>query len=63
MIPQYLNHIVRCISSASGYAKFFSRSHNAVVRVYHETGKVIETHEQTRVLKSEVSPPILRAKP
>jgi hypothetical protein len=28
-----------------GYAKFFSRSHNAVVRVYHETGNVIETHE------------------
>jgi len=39
MIPQYLNHIVRCISSA----KFFSRSHNAVVRVYYETGNVIET--------------------
>jgi hypothetical protein len=51
MISQYLNHIVRCISNAAsnaiGYAKFFSRSHNAVVRVYDETGNVIETHEHT----------------
>ena len=51
MISQYLNHIVRCISSASGYAKFFSRSHNAVVRVYHEAGKVIETQSSTRDFK------------
>ncbi|TMP94810.1 MAG: hypothetical protein E6L06_01085 [Verrucomicrobia bacterium] len=34
-----------------GYAKFFSRSHKAVVRVYHETGNVIETHEHTRDFK------------
>jgi len=34
-----------------GYAKFFSRSHNAVVRVDHETGNVIETHEHTRDFK------------
>jgi hypothetical protein len=27
------------------YAKFRSRSHDAVIRVYDETGKVIETHE------------------
>jgi hypothetical protein len=26
-------------------AKFFSRSHNAVIRVYDEAGNVIETHE------------------
>jgi len=25
---------------------FFSRSHNAVVRVYDDAGNVIETHEQ-----------------
>jgi hypothetical protein len=25
-----------------GYAKFFSRSHNAVIRVYDEAGNVIE---------------------
>jgi hypothetical protein len=32
-------------SNAIGYAKFFSRSHNAVIRVYDEAGNVIETHE------------------
>jgi hypothetical protein len=30
---------------ARGYAKFRSRSHNAVIRVYDEAGDVIETHE------------------
>ena len=30
---------------AIGYAKFRSRSHRAVIRVYDETGNVIETHE------------------
>src|SRR5437016_7964299 len=34
------------ISNAIGYAKFYSRSHDAVVRVYDEAGNVIETHEQ-----------------
>jgi hypothetical protein len=33
------------ISNAVGYAKFFSCSHDAVIRVYDEAGKVIETHE------------------
>jgi hypothetical protein len=33
------------ISNAIGYAKFFSRSHDAVIRVYDETGNVIETQE------------------
>jgi len=33
------------ISNAIDYAKFFSRSHNAVIRVYDETGNLIETHE------------------
>jgi hypothetical protein len=28
-----------------GYAKFRSRSHRAVIRVYDEAGNVIETHE------------------
>jgi len=36
-------------SNAIGYAKFFSRSHNALVRVYDETGNVIETHEHAGV--------------
>jgi hypothetical protein len=33
------------ISNAVGYAKFYSQSHDAVIRVYDEAGKVIETHE------------------
>jgi hypothetical protein len=33
------------VSNAIGYAKFFSRSHHAVIRVYDEAGNVIETHE------------------
>jgi hypothetical protein len=32
------------ISNAIGYAKFYSRSHNAVIRVYDDAGNVIETH-------------------
>jgi hypothetical protein len=33
------------ISNAIGFAKHRSRSHHAVIRVYGEAGKVIETHE------------------
>jgi hypothetical protein len=33
------------ISNAIGCAKFSSRSHDAVIRVYDEAGNVIETHE------------------
>jgi hypothetical protein len=33
------------ISNAVGYAKIFSRSHRALIRVYDESGTVIETHE------------------
>ena len=33
------------ISNAIGYTKFFSRSHDAVIRVYDEAGNVVETHE------------------
>jgi hypothetical protein len=31
--------------AAIGSAKFLSRSNDAVIRVYDETGNVIETHE------------------
>jgi len=31
--------------AAVGYAKFFSRSHDAVIRVYDAAGNVIDTHE------------------
>ena len=34
------------ISNAVDYAKFFSRSHPAVIRVYDEAGNEIEMHEQ-----------------
>jgi len=48
------------ITNAVGYAKFYSRSHDAAIRVYDQAGKVIKTHEQTawqfpRVLKRRPS--------
>ena len=33
------------VSNAIDYAKFYSRSHDAVVRVYDAARNVIETHE------------------
>jgi hypothetical protein len=33
------------ISNAIGYAKFYSRSHHAVILVFDESGAVIETRE------------------
>jgi hypothetical protein len=38
-------------SLESGYAKFCSRSRDAVIRVYDEADNVIETHEQAGDLK------------
>ena len=32
-------------SNAIGYAEFYSRSHDALIRVYDDAGNVIETHE------------------
>jgi hypothetical protein len=32
------------IPHAIGYAQFYSRSHDAVIRVYDATGKLIEVH-------------------
>jgi hypothetical protein len=32
-----------------GYAKFYSRSHDAVIRVYDDAGNVIQTHEHKGV--------------
>ena len=29
------------------YAKFFSRSHDAVIRIFDDSGNVIETHKHT----------------
>jgi len=39
------------VSHAIGYAKFYSRSHRTVIRVYNDVGNMIETHEQTGDLK------------
>jgi len=33
------------IGNTIEYAKFYSRSHNAVIRVYDDPGNVIETYE------------------
>ena len=33
------------VANAIGYAEHFSRSHDAVIRVYNAAGNVIETHE------------------
>jgi len=33
------------VANTINYAKFFSRSHRGVIRVYDEAGNVIETHE------------------
>jgi hypothetical protein len=33
------------VSDAIDYAKFYSRSHHPVIRVYDEAGNVMETHE------------------
>ena len=35
----------KAITDAIDHAKFFSRSHDAVIRVYDEAGNMIETHE------------------
>jgi hypothetical protein len=34
-------------TSAIGYAKFYSRSHDVVIRVCHDSGNLISTHEHT----------------
>jgi hypothetical protein len=33
------------ITNAIGYAQFYGRSHDAVIRVYDAASNVIETHE------------------
>jgi hypothetical protein len=39
------------ISNAISFAKFYSRSHDAVIRIYDDAGNVIETHEHAREFK------------
>src|SRR5207245_8259750 len=40
------------VSNAIDYAKFRSRSHDAVIRVYDDAGNVIQTHEHKGDFKS-----------
>jgi hypothetical protein len=37
----------KAAANAIGYAKFYSGSQHAVIRVYDAAGNVIETHEHT----------------
>jgi hypothetical protein len=39
------------VSNAVDYAKFYSRSHDAVIRVYDAADNAIETHEHTGAFK------------
>ena len=39
------------ISNAVGYAKFYSRSHDAVIRVFDKAGNVIGTYEHAGEFK------------
>src|SRR4030095_7757037 len=42
----------KAIRDAIGYAKFYSRSHDAVIRVYDAAGNEIETHQHAGDFKS-----------
>jgi hypothetical protein len=46
-----MHHTSAPVSTAIACAKFRSRSHHAVIRVYDEAGNVIETHEHAGDLK------------
>jgi hypothetical protein len=39
------------VTNAVDYAKFYSRSHDTVIRVYDEAGSVIESHEHAGDIK------------
>ena len=39
------------ITNAVGYAKFYSRSHDAVIRVYDAADNVIKAHEHAGEFK------------
>src|SRR6266700_2003277 len=49
------------VSNGIGYAKFFSRSHDAVIWVYDDAGNVIETHEHIGFLARLLSLKVFRA--
>jgi len=39
------------VANAISYAQFYSRSHDAVIRVYDSAGNLIETHEHAGEFK------------
>jgi hypothetical protein len=41
----------RMEAAAVDYSKFYSCSHDAVIRVYDDAGNVIETHQQAGYFK------------
>jgi hypothetical protein len=43
------------VANVISFAKFSSRSHDAVIRVYDEAGNVIATHEQAGEFKRVLS--------
>ena len=45
----------RPTANAIGYAEFYSRSHDAAIRVYDATGNVIERHEHNGISTSDSS--------
>jgi hypothetical protein len=50
--PLHLLDAIRVIAwPRFGYAKFRSRSHDTVIRVYDDAGNVIETHEHANDFK------------
>ncbi len=44
------------VANPISYAKFYSRSDHAVIRVYGEAANVIETHEQAGEFNDEANP-------
>jgi hypothetical protein len=49
--------------NAIGYAKFYSRSHDAVIRVFDAGGNVIETHEYAGEFKEPLALTCMKQKP
>jgi hypothetical protein len=46
---------LNAISDTARYAMHYSRSHDAVIRVYDDAGNVIATHEQGRFQGTMIS--------
>jgi len=44
------------VSNAIGYAKFYNRSQDVVIRVFDEAANVNDTHKRGRLVQSAVKP-------